>query len=103
MTKDIFNELNINNEDLKQVCQKHKVKSLFVFGSATNDSFKNGVSDIDFLVEFENVTFDSYFDFLEELQKLLNYEKIDLVTLDSVKNKIINDEINSTKEILYAA
>lgn len=36
---------------LKQLCELHKVKNLFVFGSVLTDDF-NEESDIDFIVEF---------------------------------------------------
>jgi predicted nucleotidyltransferase len=101
--KYIFEKFNISSNELKKVCNKYRVKNLYVFGSIQNGLFKKGESDIDFLVEFENVTFDNYFNLLEDLQSLLNYEKIDLVTIDSIKNKIIKEEIDSTREILYAA
>lgn len=79
------------------------VKSLAVFGSVIQCEFHSGQSDIDFLVEFESLSVDKFFDFLEGLKKIFQYDNIDLVTIGSLKNKIIREEILSSKEDLYAA
>ena len=39
-------------EDLKQLCNTYKVKSMYVFGSVCTDKF-NDNSDIDILIEIE--------------------------------------------------
>ena len=93
----------MREEDLKQLCRKMGVKSLAVFGSVTMGQFHAGQSDIDFLVEFESLSVDQFFDFLEGLKRIFHYDNIDLVTAGSLKNKIIREEILSSKEDLYAA
>ncbi|WP_296619670.1 nucleotidyltransferase domain-containing protein [Marivirga sp.] len=84
----------------------HKVKSISLFGSAANDKM-NENSDIDFLVQFsEEIELlnyaDNYFSLLEGLEKSLN-RKIDLVSVKSLRNPILKDEINRSKIDLYAA
>lgn len=69
----------------------------------THNEFKSGQSDIDFLVEFDAVSVDKSFDLLDGLMKLFHYEKIDHVTMGSLKNKIIRQEILSSQEQIYAA
>jgi len=39
--------------DLKKLCTRHKVKKLYLFGSALNSNFSDK-SDIDFLVSFKS-------------------------------------------------
>ena len=45
---------------------------------------------------------DAYFGLLDELRKALGTE-IDLVMADAVKNRFIAEDIERTKQILYAA
>jgi len=56
-------EQNINK--IHDLCLKHKVARLFVFGSVLSESFKED-SDIDFIVDFNNIDLydyaDNYFD-----------------------------------------
>jgi len=98
-----LSQFSVKQNDLEQLCRKHGVKSLAVFGSVTGNSFKSGKSDIDFLVEFDSVSTDKFFDFLDGLKNLFHYENIDLVTVASLKNKIIRNEILSSQERIYAA
>jgi uncharacterized protein len=99
----ILKQFHVSEKDLKKLCQRMGVKSLSVFGSATENRFKPGTSDIDFLVEFESVSIDQFFEFLDGLQKLFRGNKIDLVTMASLKNPIIREEILSSQQKIYAA
>ena len=88
------------------LCEKHGVKSISLFGSAVRNSM-NESSDIDFLVEFsENIDVldyaDNYFSLLEGLEDIFD-RKIDLVSIKSLKNPILKEEINRSKVNLYAA
>lgn len=96
-------EKHINK--LKQLCELHKVKNLFVFGSILTDDFKEG-SDIDFIVEFGKVEIkdyaDNYFSLKESLQKLFERE-IDLLEFKAIKNHYFLEEIENKKELIYHA
>ena len=63
---------NIN--EIKTLCKAHKVKELFVFGSAANNTF-NDESDVDFVIDFENIDpycfAENYFSLSEKLENLL--------------------------------
>ncbi len=89
-----------------ELCRKHGVVHLDVFGSALRDDFRPEASDVDLLVEFSDrdpyALADSCFDMLEELQALLG-TKVDLVMAGAVKNRYIAAEIESTKQPLYEA
>ena len=56
------------------LCKKHKVKKLFAFGSVLTNRF-NDKSDIDLVVDFENVPLeeyaDNYFDLKDSLSSIL--------------------------------
>jgi predicted nucleotidyltransferase len=101
--KHILGQFNVNEADLERLCREMGVRSLAVFGSVTQGNFIAGQSDIDFLVEFESVSIDGFFDFLEGLKILFHYDNIDLVTSGSLKNRVIRQSILSSQESIYAA
>ena len=81
-------EENINH--VIELCNKHEVKELYVFGSILSDDFNN-LSDIDFLVQFGEVPLFEYFDnymSLKESLELLFKRQIDLVEIQTIKNAI---------------
>ena len=94
-------ERNINQ--IVSLCKKHKVRMLYIFGSALTDRFTDD-SDIDFLVEFENVDiqdyFDNYMDFKEKLETLLN-RQVDLVENQAIRNPIFRMVIDRDKRLVY--
>ncbi len=98
--------LESKHKQVSEVCARHGVARLHVFGSALNDEFKSDESDLDLLVEFSPMEpysrVEAYFGMLEELRALLDM-KVDLVMVGAVKNPYIAREIERTKEVLYAA
>lgn len=99
---DIYNKFRIDIDSLRELCFRTGVKNLSIFGSILTPLFNNGRSDLDFLVEFEKVTFENYFTLLEGLREIFHYNKIDLITIGALKNRIITNEIKSSMETLYA-
>ncbi len=91
---------------IADLCRKHGVARLYVFGSATRDDFRPGESDLDLLVDFGTMSghakAHAYFDLLDELEELLGV-RIDLVMVNAVKNRYIARDIERTKQMLYAA
>lgn len=98
--------LQENRLTIEQACERFGVSRLDVFGSALRDDFTPGSSDIDLLVEFGSMTsfekLDAYFGLLDELRSILGTD-IDLVMVDAVKNRYIRQDIERTKQVLYAA
>ncbi|MGB5943114.1 MAG: nucleotidyltransferase domain-containing protein [Leeuwenhoekiella sp.] len=100
-------ELLINNKNsIGALCKEHQVDRLYVFGSAANGQMKAD-SDIDLLVQFSKAVelldyADNFFSLQFKLQSLLQ-RKIDLLTVNSVKNEILIDAIDRSKIELYAA
>jgi predicted nucleotidyltransferase len=92
-----------NIDRIKTLCKKHKVEKLYLFGSATNESF-NEKSDIDFLVKFKvsdlSIYFDNYISFKEKLSNLFKRD-IDLIEEQTLKNPILINSINKNKELIY--
>lgn len=100
-------ELLANAKDeLIDLCKEHNVLSISVFGSAVNGVFSED-SDLDLLVHFsEEIDVldysDNYFSLLEKLQSLTG-KKVDLVSVNSLRNPILKEEIEKSKVKLYAA
>lgn len=96
---------NIN--DLKIICENHKVRSLYLFGSAAKNEFNPKKSDLDFVVEFNKnidpIDFaDNFFSLLDALKDLFKTE-VDLLSYRALKNQIMKAEIDKSKVQLYAA
>jgi predicted nucleotidyltransferase len=95
-----------NRQEIIDLCKKHKVSVFHLFGSAARSEMKND-SDIDFLVTFSDEIAlldysDNYFSLKFALENLLK-KSVDLVSLKSLKNPILLEEINNSKVELYAA
>jgi hypothetical protein len=98
--------LQDKQQAIAELCARHGVARLDVFGSALRDDFRPGQSDIDLLVEFGPhegyALVDAYFGLLDDLRSLLGPD-VDLVMVDAVKNRYLAREIARTKQLLYAA
>lgn len=95
-----------NITQIKTICEQHKVKELYVFGSAARNEM-NDKSDVDFIVKFNsNVPVedyaDLYFDFVEKLEELLKLH-VDLLTDKPIRNIYLKQSIEETKQIVYNA
>jgi predicted nucleotidyltransferase len=98
--------MNIVDENIEliiKLCNKHKVSKLFVFGSILTNQFKDE-SDIDFVVDFENVDLseyaDNYFDFKYALENIFN-RKVDLLEDKAIRNPFLKKSIDSSKMLVY--
>lgn len=95
--------VNKNIDALKRLCTVYNVEKMYLFGSALNSNFNNK-SDIDFLVKFKSIElskyFDNYMNFKENLEKLFGRE-VDLVEEQTLRNPILINAINKTKELIY--
>ena len=92
-----------NIEELKRLCIMYNVEKMYLFGSALNSNF-NKESDIDLLVKFKFIELSKYFDnymgFKENLEKLFGRE-VDLVEEQTLRNPILINSINKSKELIY--
>ena len=92
-----------NRDEINVLCQEHEVENLYLFGSTISESFHDD-SDIDLLVKFKTIDlfnyFNNYLSLKDKLTKLLN-RKIDLVEVQSLKNPILINSINKTKQLIY--
>ena len=91
---------------LAELCRRHRVRVLEVFGSAADGTFRPESSDIDFLVEFfplgPGECYDAYFGLLESLQELFK-RRVDLVHVECLKNPYFIRGVNSSRKLVYDA
>jgi uncharacterized protein len=94
-----------NIDKIKSACLQYGIRSLYLFGSATGNNFKD-FSDLDFLVDYfkddeglPKEPFD-YFDFLFLLENITG-RKVDLIVKDAVRNKYFKAEMDKQKVLIY--
>ena len=98
--------VELNLDKVKEMCIKHAVTELYLFGSAVSGSF-NSDSDLDFAVVFNKALKpiehgDAYFGLKDDLEELFQ-RPIDLVSYRALKNPIFIEELDNSKVSLYAA
>ena len=105
----IYEVLEKNNvllehiEAIGQLCAKHQVDKLYLFGSVANGELMP-LSDIDFLVKFKEFDLTCYFEnFLtlkESLASILQ-RKVDLIEQQTLKNPVLIRSIEKSKLLVY--
>lgn len=85
------------------LCEKHKVKSLYIFGSVLTTEF-NDESDIDFIVDFQPQDVfeytDNYYELKFALESIFGRE-IDLLEEKAIKNPFFKEVVNRNKKLIY--
>lgn len=101
-----MNLIQQNLNSIKDLCRKHKVKELYAFGSVLDEKKFKDESDVDLLVEFDNVPFEiyaeNYADFEDSLKKIFGHE-VDLVSPKFLRNRIFIKRLNETKQMIFVA
>ena len=97
--------IELNLQRILDLCRRHKVKTLSVFGSILTDRF-NDKSDVDFLVDFEPHnpdTFDyvtNYLNCRDALERLFN-RKVDLIEYGDNLNPLFKNLVDKKKLLIY--
>ncbi len=98
-------DIKVYKEDIDELCRKHKVKSLYAFGSVVTGKF-NTDSDVDFIVDIKSTDpleyAENYFELKFELESLLQ-RPIDLLEQKGLKNRYLIQNINKHKVKIYEA
>ena len=99
-----MNRLAAYTNDISKLCETHKVKSLYAFGSVLTDKFDKD-SDIDLIVDFVNNInvedyADNYFDFKFSLQDILK-RPVDLLESKAIKNPYFKQAVNQQRQLVY--
>jgi hypothetical protein len=89
-----------------ELCRRHRVKSLELFGSGADGTFDPHHSDLDFLVDFLPLPpaehSRAYFGLWFALEDLFG-RPVDLVEAPAATNPYFLQTIQSSRHVLYAA
>ena len=98
-----MNIINQNIDSIRKLCQSHRVKSLYAFGSVLTDKFSEK-SDVDLIVDFDNIDLldyaDNYFDFKYSLESAFN-RPVDLLEEKAIRNPYFRKSIEKQKTLIY--
>jgi predicted nucleotidyltransferase len=98
--------IEAKHSEILQLCEQYRVRRLELFGSAAEGRFREDESDLDFLVEFQNMApgqhADAYFGLLAALQDLFQRD-IDLIEIRAIQNPYFRDSVEQNRTLLYAA
>ena len=98
--------IDAKHKDVAQLCAKHRVIRLSLFGSALNSRFEPGRSDVDFLVEFAPMPpaeyAAHYFGLQEDLEALLS-APVELVETEAIRNPFFKEKVESQRVLLFEA
>ncbi|OFX21402.1 MAG: hypothetical protein A2041_07530 [Bacteroidetes bacterium GWA2_31_9b] len=90
-------------DQIVQLCELNKVRTLFAFGSVTTNRFRKD-SDIDLVVDIDEndpISYsDKYFNLKFQLENLLK-RQIDLLEQKAIRNRFLKSEIDRTKVQIY--
>ncbi len=96
-------EIEENMEQIRTLCNKYNVKTLFAFGSVIKGNLKPD-SDIDMLVDIaisDPISYsESYFELKFSLQKIFQ-RPVDLIEQRALKNQLFSKHLDNTKVLLY--
>lgn len=96
--------LVIDEQALAELCRRHRIRELSLFGSAVRDDFGPD-SDVDLLLVFEDdhhPGIDEYLAMQDDFKALFNRE-VDLVNLKYLRNPFLRKEVLSTRKVVHAA
>ncbi len=92
-----------NRDAIADLCRTHRVKALWVFGSATRDAWKPETSDIDVLVDlgdYDDGIHRRFFGLQHDLEDLTG-RPVDLITVNALGNPYLRDEVMETRRLVY--
>jgi len=99
------NVIDQHRSEVAALCQRAGARRLDAFGSVLRDDFDPQTSDLDFLVEFDEVPpaeyAQAYFALKEGLEALFG-RPVDLVTGSSLANPYFRDRIDAERQMIYA-
>jgi hypothetical protein len=98
-------EIDNRREALADLCRRMGARRLDLFGSAARGDFDPATSDLDFVVEFDDLPpvqyADAYFALKESLEALFG-RQVDLLTPAGLENPYLRDRVNAERQLVYA-
>lgn len=97
--------IEMHQHEVAELCRQAFARRLDAFGSAVRGEFDPLTSDLDFLVELEDMPpaqyAQAYFKLKEGLESLFG-RPVDLVTASSLTNPYFRDRVVSERQTVYA-
>ena len=97
--------IDLHHQEVAELCRRLGARRLDLFGSAARDDFNPATSDLDFLVEFDDIPparfADAYFSLKEGLERLYG-RSVDLITDSSLANPFFRRRVAGESRNLYA-
>ena len=91
-------------QGIADLCRRHEVRRLDLFGSAARGDFQPERSDLDFVVQFARTGYagyaDTFLNFADALEKLLG-RKVDLLTERMIRNPYFRATVDATRQTVY--
>jgi predicted nucleotidyltransferase len=91
-------------KSIAELCRRHEVRRLELFGSAARGDFEPVKSDLDFVVQFTRTGYagyaDAFLDFAEALEKLFG-RKVDLLTERMIRSPHFRAAVNASRQVVY--
>ena len=100
-----MNPMHGKEGEIAEICKQFSVRSLYLFGSVAEDS-NHELSDIDFIVEFDQTSYEGAFDRFMGLKidlELALGRPVDLLTNGRFRNEVFREEVEKSKKLIYAA
>lgn len=97
--------IEANRSAIADLCRRHGVRRLEVFGSILSQDFDAASSDVDVLVEYAPDGGRSFADFLdlkEALEQLFR-RPVDLIEPHTIRNRRLRHYIERDKSLIYEA
>ena len=89
--------------DITKLCENHKVKYLYAFGSVFTETF-NEKSDVDLVVDFQSLDVleyaDNYYDLKFSLEDTLK-RSVDLLEEKAIKNPYFKQNLYKQRQLIY--
>jgi predicted nucleotidyltransferase len=102
----MLKEIEQRKREIQALCRRFRVRRLDLFGSAAAGGDGRHANDLDFLVDFGDLSpkeyAEAYFALREALEQLFG-RPVDLVTAPSVRNPFFKQRLEQTRSMLYAA
>lgn len=92
-----------HRDDIARLCREHGITRLSVFGSALNETWRAGESDVDLLIDLDYGpgVGRRFMRFASALEQLLDH-RVDIVTERSVTSDWFRQELKDTAVPLYS-
>ncbi len=90
---------------IEDLCRRHGIAKLELFGSATGPAFDPNCSDFDFIAVFEDTRPGTnygirFLDFIDELETVVG-RSVDVLSDEPIRNPYLARSVNESRQTIY--